>query len=86
VNVCSGCGHDFGGVTTFDRHRVGAHGYTLMEGLRMEPPREDGRRCLGADEMLSLGWTQDRHGRWRGPAPECPVWGAGKRKSAALSR
>jgi hypothetical protein len=86
LNLCSGCGEDFGSLTTFDAHRVGKHAYTFREGLRMGPPVEDGRRCLDPDEMLELGWTKDRHGRWRGPAPESPVWGAGKRESAALSR
>jgi hypothetical protein len=86
VNLCAGCGQDFAGLTLFDAHRVGKHAYTSTEGLRMEPPREDGRRCLSPDEMLERGWKQDQHDRWRGPAAESPVWALGKRKSAALSR
>jgi hypothetical protein len=86
VNLCRGCGQDFAGLTLFDQHRVGVHAHTLTEGLRMDPPREDGRRCLTVDEMQVRGWKQDRQGRWRGAAPESRVWASGKRKSAALSR
>jgi hypothetical protein len=85
LNLCSGCREDFGSLTMFDAHRVGKHAYTLTEGWRMESPREDGRCCLSVDEMLERGWKRDRHGRWRGTAPASPVWGSGKRKSAALS-
>jgi len=56
LSYCTTCGRDFSGDRMFDRHRVGVHAYTLSEGLRMDPPREDGRRCLYPDEMLALGW------------------------------
>jgi hypothetical protein len=52
---CRDCGRDFAGDTLFDRHRVGAHGYTLAEGLRHDPPVEGGRRCLDDDELRDLG-------------------------------
>ena len=50
-NYCTSCGQDFSSVQLFDRHRVGTHEYTYQEGLRMEPLREDGRRCLTVDEL-----------------------------------
>lgn len=65
MNLCRGCGEDFASLTTFDRHRVGVHTYSYTEGLRMEPLREDGRRCLDMDEMRARGWTLDGRSRWR---------------------
>jgi hypothetical protein len=56
LSFCTTCGHDFSGDRMFDRHRVGKHDYTYTEGLRMSPPREDGRRCLTPEEMRELGW------------------------------
>jgi hypothetical protein len=67
VNECSGCGLDFGSTHAFDKHRIGKHAYTSTEGLRMDPPKEDGRRCLSVIEMLDGGWHQDARGRWRTP-------------------
>ena len=55
LNFCRQCGRDFASGRTFDQHRVGVHDYTLAEGLRMDPPREDGRRCLYDAELLELG-------------------------------
>ena len=69
MNVCGLCKLDFGSVTAFDQHKVGVHAYTLAEGLRMSPPREDGRRCKDTDELTAAGWKPDRHGRWRTPGP-----------------
>lgn len=68
MNLCSPCGQDFNSVKLFDRHRVGRHAYTLSEGLKMEPPRDDGRRCLSVPEMSALGWTLNKRGRWIDPA------------------
>jgi hypothetical protein len=65
VNLCRSCGQDFGSVSAFDRHRVGKHAFTFTEGLRLDPPREDGRRCLDTDELALAGWHRDSHGRWR---------------------
>lgn len=70
ANLCRSCGLDFQTEAGFDDHRVGDHDYTFAQGLRMEPPREDGRRCLDASELESLGWHPDRHGRWRRPVRE----------------
>lgn len=67
VNVCAECGEDFGSVRLFDAHRVGKHAYTFSEGLGMDPPREDGRRCLSIEEMRGQGWDVDERGRWRDP-------------------
>lgn len=63
----SGCNQLFASDASFDAHRVGVHDYTFPEGLRMDPPREDGRRCLTQDEMVLAGWSKDRFGRWRCP-------------------
>ena len=52
----------------FDRHRVGVHEYTFEEGLRMEPMREDGRRCLHRAEMEERGWGVNERGRWFDPS------------------
>lgn len=64
MNICRSCGVDFSSVSAFDRHRVGRHVYTLSEGLRLDPPHEDGRRCLDADEIRAVGMELDRRGRW----------------------
>jgi hypothetical protein len=64
VNLCPGCRQDFSSVSAFDRHRVGRHAYGYLEGLRMESPREDGRRCLDEGEMRSAGMALDLRGRW----------------------
>lgn len=68
MNVCSPCGLDFASVSAFDEHRIGEHDYTYSEGLKMNPVRYDGRRCLTADELMAMGWRTDSHGRWRKPA------------------
>lgn len=68
MNLCTSCGLDFTGLRDFDAHRVGAHAYTYSDGLEMEPIREDGRRCLEADELNAAGWFCDRHGRWSHPS------------------
>ena len=33
----------------------------------MDPPREDGRRCLDTDEIAALGYVLDDKGRWYNP-------------------
>jgi hypothetical protein len=50
---CSECGAGFGGVTLFDKHRVGEIG---------------ARRCLTPDEMVAKNWHQDGKGLWRSEA------------------
>ena len=70
ANLCRSCGLDFAYLSAFDGHRVGEHDYTFAEGLRMDPPREDGRRCLGEDEMVARGWHVDRYGRWHSAVRE----------------
>jgi hypothetical protein len=67
MNLCRACGEDFGSVSAFDAHRTGTHEYALAKGFRMEPPRDDGRRCLEADELERAGWHRDSRGRWRRP-------------------
>jgi hypothetical protein len=56
LSYCTSCGCDFASDTLFDRHRTGTHDYTYSEGAKMDPPREDGRRCLTRDEMRAKGW------------------------------
>ena len=73
MNLCSPCGLDFATVPDFDSHRVGVHAYTYHEGLKFDPPVEDGRRCLTLDEMKAAGWTQNSHGRWRRKQRSMPV-------------
>jgi hypothetical protein len=64
MNVCVSCGRDFSSLRAFDSHHVGSHAYTHTEGLRMRPPREDGRRCLAEDELRAAGFAQNSRGRW----------------------
>jgi hypothetical protein len=69
VNVCSGCRADFGSVSAFDAHRVGALAYPF------DRDHLDGRRCLDVEELAAKGWRQDSHGRWRQPprVPRLPL-------------
>jgi hypothetical protein len=64
LNPCRSCGCDFASVSAFDRHR-GVHQYTYSVGLKLEPPREDGRRCMNAEELAGAGMERDERGRWR---------------------
>jgi hypothetical protein len=64
VNYCTSCDCDFSSVAAFDRHRIGTHAYTNAEGLKMEPLREDGRRCMEVDEMTAAGMELNSKGRW----------------------
>jgi hypothetical protein len=68
LNKCGACRCDFTSLRLFDLHRVGVHAYTYSEGLLHEPLREDGRRCLDAEEMEAKGWQQDANGRWLDPS------------------
>lgn len=67
MNLYRACGRDFSSEEAFDRHRVGVHEYTFPEGLRFEPPRADGRRCLDVDGILALGWEKNAQGGWFDP-------------------
>ena len=67
MNLCRSCGQDFASVSAFDLHRVGKHAITYAEGLRMQPAREDGRRCLDEDELGAAGMELDQRDRWRRP-------------------
>jgi hypothetical protein len=67
ANGCSECGQDFTSTQLFDAHRKGVYEYTLEQGLRLDPPREDGRRCLDIDEMKAKGWELNDRGRWLDP-------------------
>lgn len=64
VTACASCGLQFTGTSGFDAHRTGAHAFTFREGLLLEPPREDGRRCLHPEEMVEAGMELDDRGRW----------------------
>jgi hypothetical protein len=54
ANGCSGCGQGFTSTSLFDAHRVGRQEYTCEQGLELDPPREDGRRCLDSEEASGL--------------------------------
>ena len=64
MSFCRGCGQDFSSARAFDRHRVGVHAYLFSEGMAMDPPREDGRRCLDTAELRDTGYRQNGKGRW----------------------
>ena len=61
---CAACGKDFSADAFFDMHRIGKHEYTLWEGLNMDPPKEDGRRCLTPEELRNRGFETNEAGRW----------------------
>jgi hypothetical protein len=65
LNLCRSCGSDFASVSAFDRHRTGVHAYTHEQGLQLDPPVENGRRCLDEAEMRGAGMELDPRGRWR---------------------
>jgi hypothetical protein len=67
ANGCSGCGQDFTSTVLFDAHRVGRCEYTYERGLTLDPPKEDGRRCLDSVEMKAKGWELNDRGRWLDP-------------------
>lgn len=67
MNGCRECGQNFTTVKAFDEHRTGFHAFTYSEGIKMEPQRDDGRRCMTFSEMTEFGWSQDNHGQWRYP-------------------
>jgi hypothetical protein len=67
ANGCSECGQDFTSTVLFDAHRTGVYVYTYEQGVRLDPPREDGRRCLESDEMKAKGWELNDRGRWVDP-------------------
>ena len=83
-NQCGACGLDFASVNAFDRHRVGVHAYTYSEGLKSDPMREDGRRCLTVDELAEIGLVPNARGLFHDPVktakaassfrPEHPVF------------
>jgi hypothetical protein len=80
MNLCRACNNDLGSVTAFDAHRTGRHAYSFSEGLRMDPLREDGRRCLDEDEMEARGFVKNgRGGVWPlvssgvGACPRMPI-------------
>jgi hypothetical protein len=58
--ICGGCGQQFGGLSTFDRHRVGK--FTGEH-------THYGRRCLTAEELRTLGYEL-RADIWRRPMPQ----------------
>jgi hypothetical protein len=64
MNLCRSCEQDFSSVRAFDKHRVGVHAFTYSEGLALDPPREDGRRCLRTDELEDAGFRLTASGRW----------------------
>ena len=75
VNFCTCCSLDFASVAAFDAHRIGKFPqrgpaeYWERVSRGLVDPLDDwrpeyGRRCLDADEMLALGWTEDGQGRW----------------------
>lgn len=65
MTFCSDCREHFGSTGAFDEHRIGSCAYTYAEGLDMDPPREDGRRCLDPTELREHGWYKNGLGHWR---------------------
>jgi hypothetical protein len=86
VNYCRSCREDFSSIANFDRHRVGKHEYTYWEGLKFDPPVEDGRRCLRTQELVGRGFRRDKYGRWSDPTrtPEARLRAMHNRTEAFL--
>jgi len=91
VTECGVCGLYFAGTSAFDAHRVGVHAFTWREGLALDPPRMDGRRCLELDELATAGLALAARGRWHLAADamrarrrfaEMPKRASGKRTEA----
>jgi len=83
MTECAACGLFFSGTSSFDAHRAGTHAYTLSEGLRLDPPREDGRRCLHVSEMGAAGMELDTRGRWRVKASAKQLAGLARMRAGA---
>jgi len=83
VTECAACGLSFSGTSAFDAHRTGTHAYTLSEGLRLDPPRENGRRCLHVSEMGEAGMELDERARWRIIASEKQLQGLARLRAGA---
>ncbi len=86
MTECASCGLFFSGTSSFDAHRVGVHAYTVSEGLRMEPPRENGRRCLHVSEMVEASMELDDRGRWRIIASEKQLQGLARLRAGAPTK
>ncbi len=86
VTECRACGLFFAGTSAFDAHRAGTHAYTFSEGLRLEPVREDGRRCLHPSEMAEVGMELDTRGRWRIIASEKQLQGLARMRAGAPTK
>jgi len=59
MNFCRGCSQDFGSVSLFDRHRIGAFEPGNYQGDLADWSPELGRRCMDEEEMQAKGWEQD---------------------------
>ena len=97
-NECSGCGRDFGSLSSFDRHRVGAYPQTgpaeYIDRLRagLVDPFEDwnsrnpnhGRRCKEEEELLAMGLVEDSKGVWRRKGSQAARGRPRNRREASL--
>lgn len=93
---CRQCGRDFAADTYFDSHRVGVHAYRHVEGLSLDPPADDGRRCLDDDELEARGLRRMSEGEMLASSRHrhragfgVPLWfdpAAAERQSAAHAR
>jgi hypothetical protein len=67
---CAACRERFGGVETFDRHRVRVP--------RNQDPDPPSNRCAAPEEMSGFGLVKDDRGVWRREGPVAKarkVWG-----------
>ncbi len=86
MTECASCGLAFAGTSAFDLHRRGVHAFTFREGLRMEPVREDGRRCLHPVEMVEAGLELGSRGRWRVKASPKQLQGLARMRAGAPTK
>jgi len=81
-NICGACNQIFGGLSSFDMHRVGSFGEPIYKNGKSRDLvgyTKHSRRCLTPDEMVALSMRQNEKGWW--VSREMPVGIWGKRQS-----
>jgi hypothetical protein len=85
LNYCCACKKDFSSLSAFDKHRAGVHEYTFLQGIHLDPPKENGRRCLDEDEFSKVGLFLNEKGRWSLPSDASDYFEAPSPKTSASS-
>jgi hypothetical protein len=64
VNYCTSSDQDFSSVAALDRHRIGKHEYSHVEGLRSSLLARTPGACMSVDAMNAVGHGAQPRGRW----------------------